>query len=316
MERLELRDADRTSTLLTLPLEELRTLTKYPHLLILPQSHTEKILLDALQGEPTAEVRFSCEVFELDQHPSKVEVHYKGTETESEENHTAFAKYVAGCDGAHSTVRDHLNGTLEGITYQLHTALADVEVENGADFHSPRITTQPRFAVGIRIKQNIWRMILPFAEDEEIPLDQRVEKSAANLFDHRPWQAVWQSEFQLHRRVSSIFAEKRIVLAGDAAHINSPVGGQGMNVGIQDASILINVISNALDNSHNNPFEEYARERRKEIEKGVNQFTDILTRLLLVSEGKMIRPILFMVNTAMRIPFLRWRIMKRFANVE
>lgn len=311
MDRLEMRDADHDSTLLTLPLQELESMTAYPHLLILPQSRTEKLLLNALQQEPTADVLFSCEVFKLIQQASKVEIRYRGPKG----NNVAYAQYAAGCDGAHSTVRDHLDASLEGITYKLRAALADVEIENGTHLHTPRLTTQPRFAVGIRIRQNIWRMILPFAESEEIPLNQRVEESAANLFDNRRWQPVWQSEFRLHRRVSTRFANGRIVLAGDAAHINSPVGGQGMNVGIQDASILINIIGNALDDSTINPFEKYGRDRRKEIEKGVNQFTDILTRLLLFGEGRMIRPILYLVNTSMHIPMLRRRIMKRFANI-
>ena len=59
--KLQLWDADRRAVLLSLPLEELAGQTAYPHLLVLPQSRTERLLLEALQREPTAEVRFSCE---------------------------------------------------------------------------------------------------------------------------------------------------------------------------------------------------------------------------------------------------------------
>lgn len=312
MDKVELYDVDRDTPLLSIPLYELESVTPYPHLLVLPQSQTEKILLNALGKQSSAEVLFSCEVVELKQDSEKVEVHYQGPKGSSRID----AVYVAGCDGAHSTVRDSINASLEGETYNLHAALADVQVENTEVFHSPRLTTSPRPAIGIRMGESLWRMILPFVAKGDLQLKQRVNDAATKLFGSSSWQEVWQSEFRLHRRLSSTFAEGRVVLAGDAAHINSPVGGQGMNVGIQDASILAGVMDEALNSTQKDPFEEYGRERREEIRRGVNRFTDILTRLLLMGEGRMLRPAFMVVNVLLKIPFLRRRIMRRLAMLE
>lgn len=312
MDKVELYDVDRDTPLLSIPLYELESVTPYPHLLVLPQSQTEKILLNALGKQPSAEVLFSCEVVELNQDSEKVEVHYRGPNR----NARIDAAYVAGCDGAHSTVRDCINATLEGETYNLHAALADVQVENTEDFNSPRLTTSPGPAIGIRMGESLWRMILPFVAKGTLQLKQRVNDAATKLFSSSSWQEVWQSEFRLHRRLSSTFAEGRIVLAGDAAHINSPVGGQGMNVGIQDTSILAGIMDEALNSTENEPFEEYGRERREEIRRGVNRFTDILTGMLLMGEGRMLRPAFMVGNLLLKVPFLRHRILKRLAMLE
>lgn len=312
LRRLELRDVDYGTNLMTLPLEELYDRTAYPHLLVLPQSRTEKLLLEALEQEATAEVRFSSEVTELIQHPEEVEVHVNGREEDS----AVLAEFVVGCDGAGSTTRDAIDARLKGITYSFRAALADVQLEGKPVFHSPRLTSRPRIAIGIRMAGNLWRMILPFSGTEDRSLDRSIEDAAQSLFVKNPWQPVWQSEFRLHNRVATTFAKNRIVLAGDAAHLNSPVGGQGMNSGIQDTALLTKAMVEALDQGDNTPLLRFGVERRRKILKGVNRFTDNMTRLLLMGEGRMIRPTLGLVNTALHVPPVRRRILRRLAMLE
>lgn len=311
LRRLEFWNVDRASLLLSVPLEELADETPYPQLLIIPQSRTEELLLKALQREPNAEVRFSCKVTDLIQEQAKVKVRYRCPTADSE----ITARFVAGCDGAHSRVREIIGASFEGVTYQIRAALADIELNPGPDWRFPRISTQPRIAIGIRMKARLWRLILPFADTDRIPLERRIEEAAASLFDS-DYHLLWQSEFRLHRRVSSRFMEGRVVLAGDAAHLNSPIGGQGMNAGIKDAALLTEALIKALDEDSSYPLRVFARERQKEIRAGVNRFTDLLTKALLTGKGRMLQPMLRLANAAMRISPLRRRFLRRLAMLD
>ncbi|MEZ6097737.1 MAG: isochorismatase family protein [Pirellulaceae bacterium] len=307
----QLHDVDRGSMLLSVPLEELASETTYPHLLILPQSRTEKLLLDALLQEPTAEVAFESEVTGVSQINSRVRVNFVGSHGPS----SVDARFVAGCDGAHSTVRQAIGASFDGLTYKMRAALADVSLEGVSDLPFPRITTRPVIAIGIKMEKDLWRLILPFSGSDSLPLDDRVAAAVTGLFD-RDYRLVWQSSFHLHRRVSSKFASGRIVLAGDAAHLSSPVGGQGMNAGIQDAELLVKAMVEALDRNSSDPLEAYAHRRRREIREGVNRFTDLLTRVLLFRRGRMLRPLLRLANASMRIPPVRRRFLRRLAMLD
>lgn len=309
---LEIHDVDRDTCLLRAPLESLSDQTRFPRLLILPQSRTESLLLEALQRQPSASIRFSSEVLGLDQRDSGVDVRYAAPEGEA----TASGDIVVGCDGAHSFVRHAIGAHHRGVTYPMQAALADVRIGNSQAWHSPRLTTTPRIAIGIRIEADTWRLILPFAQADRIPLERRVEEAVANLFHRSDWEPVWRSEFQLHRRISSAFSRGRVVLAGDAAHLNSPVGGQGMNAGIQDASRLASAIEQALRSDPEARLQAYADSRRAEIAEGVNRVTDIATRVLLARQGRLIRLVLTGANVALRIPGLRRKILRRMAMLE
>jgi len=310
---LEVWDVDRKSVLLSASFEELADETPYPHLLIVPQSRTERLLLEALQKEASAEARFSCEVTDVAQSSSNVDVRYRGSSGSGES--TVAARFVAGCDGAHSAVREALGASFDGMTYKIQAALADVEVDTSSEMRFPRLTTRPRIAIGIRMKERLWRLILPFAESDRTPLGQRIDDAVTSLFE-RDYRLVWQSEFRLHRRVSSKFSDGRVVLAGDAAHLNSPVGGQGMNAGIQDAALVIAAMNEALERDAETTLAEFGRQRRTQIQRGVNRFTDWLTRAILLGDGRMLRPMFRLANGAMRVSKLRRRFLRRLMMLD
>lgn len=115
--------------------------------------------------------------------------------------------------------------------------------------------------------------------------------------------------------MASRFVRDRVALAGDAAHLNSPVGGQGMNAGIQDAEALTEALLRALDRDEPGPLETYARERRAAVEGGVNAFTDRMTRLLLAGGGVALRPVLGAARLLLRVEPLRRRFLRRLAMV-
>lgn len=307
LRRLEVHDADRGRVLVRIPIEELRDVTLYAHLLILPQAQTEQLLLEALYRQPSARVLFSSEATGFEQDASKVAVRYKHGGREQQ----VQARFVAGCDGARSRVREFLGASFDGITYSVQAALADVDLEGDSDDPFPRLTTRPDLVVGIRIARQRWRLILPIASLEGRSLDARIEHAMRALFPSRRYRHVWQSEFRLHNRVSSSFARGRIVLAGDAAHLNSPVGGQGMNAGIRDAAELTRALLAALAQDSIEPLAGYAARRRKEIKGGVNRFTDRMTRLLLYGRGSMVRPVMWTADMLLRLPPLRRRFLRR-----
>lgn len=142
-------------------------------------------------------------------------------------------RFFVGCDGGHSTVRERLGLQLEGITYRLRAALADVSFNADDGWHSPRLSTSGVLCVGIRIDEQspggdtrgLWRLILPYLADETPLLDQRLERAVHQLFGPRGYEVAWKSGFSLRQRICPRFVAGNVVLAGDAAHLNSPVGG-------------------------------------------------------------------------------------------
>lgn len=308
-----LHDVDRGRPLLTIPVAELAGATPYPQLLIVPQSRSERLLLAALREQPSAEVRFAAEVMGVEDEGAAVRVTFR----HQGRDETAMSAFVAGCDGARSTVRKALGASFDGVTYDTRAALADVALQPDRDLPFPRLTTRSGLAIGIRIDPRLWRLILPFAAADPLPLDERVERAVRHLFSGADgYETVWQSEFRLHRRVASRFAAGRVALAGDAAHLNSPVGGQGMNAGLQDAEALVPSLAAALEADDPAPLAVYGHHRRGAVEQGVNPFTDRLTRLLLFAGGRLIRPLLAVVRQALRLPPLRRRFLRRIAMLD
>lgn len=335
--RIALHDADADRILLSLPLEELAEATPYPWLLVLPQSETERLLLRAVRRESAARVLFSARVVGVDQDDSGVTVRVRtGGRIQA-----ARASFAVGCDGAHSTVREAIGASFDGRTYRTRAALADLRLPDDRGLPFPRLTTRGGLALAIRIDEALWRLVIPFADDEGLTLEKRVERAAAGLLSpvlsasagvHAPerrgergdptegeedaYEVVWQSEFRLHRRMSSRFVEGRIALAGDAAHLNSPVGGQGMNAGLHDAAVLTESLLRSLDDGSARALLRYERLRREDVGGGVNVFTDRLTRALLFARGRMVRPVLQLADLALRLPPVRRRFLRGLAMLD
>jgi 3-(3-hydroxy-phenyl)propionate hydroxylase len=306
-------DDDADSDLFAIPVHKLSEETPFPRLLILPQSRTERLLCDAVRSQPTARILFSAEAVDVQQHDGRAMVHH----VHGGATHSVEAAFVVAADGAGSTIREALGASFDGQTYRLRAALADVQGDIPSDLPFPRITTSDGLAIGIRIDADLWRLILPFRERDDISLDERVQRAASRLFpavrSARDYETVWQSEFELQQRMAARFAWNRVVLAGDAAHLNSPVGGQGMNAGIQDAAALVPALLEALDSGSAAPLERYEKVRQAAVQQGVNRFTDLLTRVLLLRRGSLIRPVLAVARRVLAVRPLRRRFLRRIA---
>jgi 2-polyprenyl-6-methoxyphenol hydroxylase-like FAD-dependent oxidoreductase len=263
----------------TIDLSPLKEITAAAGVLALPQDRTEALLLRCLQEEGLAEVRFGHQLTGFRQDERGVRAQVTGPDGGAYE---LECDYLAGCDGAHSTVRDRLGWELEGKTYPTRIALVDVRLTDDRDgLPWPRISPQPKGVLaGIRYRAEFWRIIATMdpGDDEPALPQEAIAEMVERLFGAGPFETVWSSVFRIHCRTSPHFYSGRVVLAGDAAHINSPAGAQGMNAGMQDAHNLAWKLARLLRGGTPSLLASYEQERRAAVMNYVDRITDLLTR--------------------------------------
>jgi 2-polyprenyl-6-methoxyphenol hydroxylase-like FAD-dependent oxidoreductase len=220
--------------------------TKYAFLLMLPQDKTEKILADAL-AKANGTVRRGWAVETLAEAPSGVDA----SMTSSEGTQTIRARYVVGADGMHSLVRQTAGIGFSGASYEESFVLADVDMtwDHGRDevmlFFSPA-----GLVVVAPLPNGSYRIVATLDDAPEQPGIADVQ----SLLDARgPTRGTgkvsmvhWSSRFRLHHRVADMYRRGPFLLVGDAAHVHSPAGGQGMNTGLVDACVLGGLLAQVL----------------------------------------------------------------------
>ncbi|MEX0646801.1 MAG: FAD-dependent monooxygenase [Balneolaceae bacterium] len=214
--------------------------TRYPHLLILPQDRTEKLMIEALK-EHEEKVQWEHELTQLKEHKNGVNATIKISA--GEEINRQFS-YIIGCDGAGSTARNLAGFSFKGKTYTPTFYLADCELKDELHHGDVYFMIGPGYLSGLfsfpeknrfRIFNFLNRSVTKNEDNDLSPGD--VQK----ILDDNPYIRLkaknvdWTSVFKIHSRITENFNKGRIFLAGDAAHVHSPAGGQGMNTGIQDA---------------------------------------------------------------------------------
>jgi 2-polyprenyl-6-methoxyphenol hydroxylase-like FAD-dependent oxidoreductase len=247
MEQLALRGVAGEALAWSRPVSRLRVSTtgtavefgrldsQFPHLTVLPQSVTEDVL-EEWARKLGVEIIRHAEVYDLNQDGSSVTLKIRSEEGEWEER----AAYAVGCDGAHSVVRQLLGVPFEGDTLEFAAILADVRLRRPpiAEFmahpgHGGVLVSAPYpdgwFRVAVLDRSRSWTSE-PVSLDELASTLRRVTGH-----DLDPYAPRWMARFRLHERLAERYRHGRVLLAGDAAHLHSPLGGQGLNVGIQDA---------------------------------------------------------------------------------
>ncbi|MHA3771348.1 FAD-dependent monooxygenase [Verrucomicrobiota bacterium sgz303538] len=304
-------DSEPKATLDFSPLERIATIRGA---MLLPQDRTEALLLDAVREAGVA-VYFDHEFtgFQQDEDGVTIEVSSQG------ERKQFRGAYLIGCDGAHSTVRERLGWHLEGKTYPSRIMLADVRLpDERGDAPWPLVAPQPRGALaGLRFAPRTWRIIStidPDETDEEALRPEKITVKVERLFGAGPYENIWASVFRIHCRNSPHFRLNRVLLAGDAAHVNSPAGGQGMNAGIHDAQNLAWKLVRAIRGGNVEALiSSYEQERREVVVSTVERFTDMLTRLAFMSWPQVRFLVLQMVRTVLNNPLVNEQAIRRFA---
>ncbi len=297
---------------------ELEAEADEPGLLILEQGRTEKLLLDAVQETGRCDVRFGAEATDLAQDGDGVTVSY----VEDGEERSMRAAFVVGCDGADSFVRKTLGLPFEGGTYELRPVLADVRIDDERDeLPWPRACNAGHsYSFAIRLEAGLWRVINLDRDtgmrSDDVP-DDEAREIASTLLGPGPMEVVWKSRFQIHIRSSPRFRVRRILLAGDAAHVHSPAGGFGMNGGIHDAHNLSWKLAAVLAGGDiERLLDSYEVERREVIAESVSPFTDVVTRVFVSTPASIRQAAFALVRTAMRIGRVRRRLLRRTAMID
>jgi 2-polyprenyl-6-methoxyphenol hydroxylase-like FAD-dependent oxidoreductase len=200
-------------------------LSRYPYMLVYPQDRHEA-LLESRLGEAGVRVERGVEVTALD-----------GTTAMLSTGERVTATFVAGCDGVHSIVRRALGAEFEGGTYEHVFYVADVtatgRVMNGeihVAFDGGEFIASFPLDASTRA-----RLIGQLRRDSDDMTWDDVPKHILERLDIAVTHVNWFSSYKVHHRVATTFGDGARFLLGDAAHIHSPVGGQGMNTGIGDA---------------------------------------------------------------------------------
>ncbi|MFL5244060.1 MAG: FAD-dependent monooxygenase [Gemmataceae bacterium] len=212
-------------------------LSPFPYPMTYPQDAHERLLIQRLASLGVV-VERRTELVRFDQHSESVRAVIKRPDGSEE---ICKAAYLAGCDGAHSTVREGLGMGFPGGTYTGLFYVADVDAAGPAANGEIHVEIEEADFLAVFPLKGAGRLRLigpaswaPVRESRELTFDD-VSKRAIENLKLTIAKVNWFSTYRVHHRVATGFHKRRAFLLGDAAHVHSPVGGQGMNTGIGDA---------------------------------------------------------------------------------
>jgi 3-(3-hydroxy-phenyl)propionate hydroxylase len=245
----------------------------YPFVLQWEQYKLVHAALPHIAASAIAEVRFSTEVTSLTQHADHVDV---AVRNESGETETLRGRYVIGTDGASSTVRRLAGIEFAGFTYperfiKIGTTF-DLLAANKSFCTRNYFSDPDEWLNLFKVKgygpPGIWRGVFPVPadeSDEEAMSPQRVQRRLQGIHPKSgDYDIPYHALYAVHQRVAATFNMGRVLLAGDAAHVNNPIGGMGMNGGIHDAMNLAEKLADVwYGRGEPSLLDRYTRQRRK-----------------------------------------------------
>ena len=253
-------------------------MSPFPFVLMLEQSKTERLLYEYLQAHHK-DVRWETELEGFSQADGNFVARVK---TAGNEARTISAKYLVGCDGPKSLVRHTLGLSFEGSTFERIFYVADMQVDWQMRHDSLHVCfSQSSFVVFFPLKgEKRYRIVGVFPEEfnkhegdilyEEI--EARIKQETKLELDIHDVE--WFSTYKVHTRHVNKFSSGHAFLAGDAAHVHSPAGAQGMNTGIQDSYNLAWKLAFVIRGEAGEQLLDSYNEERLENAKRLLQTTD------------------------------------------
>ena len=247
-------------------MELLKGETQFPFRLQCEQWKLTQLIKKELDKNPDVELIFNAKVDQVEQDDKSVraEVLISG------ERQTFNADYLIGSDGAWSSVRTSLGIEFEGFTYPERFLV--ISTTFPYEDHLPRLSyvnycSDPvEWCVLLKVPK-LWRVLFPTKideSDEAVMTDESVQSRLQHLLPKSSaYETNHRTLYKIHQRVAKSFRKHRVFLAGDAAHINNPLGGMGMNGGVHDAMNLCEKLIDVVNHHHDESLlDRYERQRR------------------------------------------------------
>lgn len=298
VKRFTIRDRDRV----LLPIDFDQLPTEFNYALMLSQAVTERVLLEKLKTMNVPPVR-PRKLIGFTQDKDSVTAQF-------DDGSHCRARFLVGADGMHSKVRETAGIAFEGSSYRESFILADVRLTGGIPDDQVILYFSPAGMVVVApLPGGASRVVATVEEAPERPdqewlqalLDARgPADNPANVEE-----IIWSSRFRVHHRLASQYRAGRVLIAGDAAHVHSPAGGQGMNAGILDAISLAEALQQALAGNMA-ALDNYGSVRRP-VAQQILALSQRLTRVATVrSTGRFVRNFLLLIFSL--LPLLRRRL--------
>ena len=270
------RIRDRDRSLLTIDFSSIPSV--YQFTLMIPQNRVEAILLAHLENLGCSVAR-PCELVRFAASPSEVEaqVQINGA------TQPIKAQWLIGCDGMHSRVREQSGIAFSGGEYEASFVLADVRMDWPLSRDEVTLFYSPKGLVVVApLPGGRFRIVATVDEAPEAPsldfMQAILDARGPDTDPGRIHDIAWSSRFHIHHRVAQSPRKGRVLLCGDAAHVHSPAGGQGMNTGIQDSISLAEVLTKTLEDGDEERLDVWAARRHK-VASDVVTLTDRMTRV-------------------------------------
>jgi len=244
--------------------------TRHPWVLQCEQDKLSRTLFEMARDVPKLRIRTLTEVVDCSQSADGVEVEVKNADGTHERMR---ADYLIGADGARSTVRKRVGIEFEGFTYgerfMIIGSTYDFAQAGYAyrNYISDPVEWYNLFKISWKGPPGVYRLVVPLKLDEVLD-ESRMMEVCQRKFQRfhprsQPYEIVIHDSYVVQQRVAATFRKGRILLAGDSAHLNSPIGAMGMNSGIHDAVSLATNLLRVLDAEEGDEaLDRYVRQRR------------------------------------------------------
>ena len=244
--------------------------TKHPFVVQCEQFKTAKLILERARKVANVEILFGHEVLNVEQTGSDVRVEVRGPDRVT----THSGGWLIGADGGRSIVRKQSGIAFDGFTWLerfiVLTTPFDFERSSGYCYRSYFADPDEWcncFKVSADGPPGLWRTVYPTnpaLSEEELMSDAAVQARMQKFFpSNEPYEIVHRNLYVTHQRVAETFRKGRVLLAGDSAHLNNPIGGMGLNGGIQDAANLADKLGRViLDRAPDSLLDLFSLQRR------------------------------------------------------